>query len=103
MSVSHARCLLKGASGHPPRRVLVALGDRSDGSVWLCVGIRARKGSGGIERVRHVASNATNAKLCEIIVEDSGGCWIEYIAERDAVGGHASAHNTRICCNQYPL
>ena len=69
MSVSQSRCMLKGASGHAPRRVLVALAG-GDGIVPFSDGGRAAERSRGKERVRQVAINAKDGRICTIIVDD---------------------------------
>ncbi len=68
MSVSYARCLLKGVAGHPPRRVLVKLAG-GDSRVSFCNESCTTEDSRGMERVRHVAINAKRGRLCEIIVD----------------------------------
>ena len=69
-SVSQPRCLLKGASGHPPRRVVVALvdGDVIE-FVSFCDGNCRMEGSRGIERVRHAAINAKSGRICGIMFD----------------------------------
>lgn len=71
MSVSQARCLLKGASGQAPRWVVVAL-IRGDGIgiVSFCSGRSTTEGCRGTERVRQVAINTKRGRLCDIIVDE---------------------------------
>ena len=76
MSVSQARCLLKGAAGQPPRRVDVVLEEGGVGVVAFWVGSWMREEDGGVERVRLVASNAKRGRLWEIIVGEWGGAWV---------------------------
>ena len=67
MSVSQPRCLLKGGSGHAPRRVFVALAD-GDIIVAFCDGSSTTEDCRGIESARHVAVSANSTRLCGIIV-----------------------------------
>lgn len=64
MSVCQPRCLLNGASGHPPSRVVVAL---VNGDVIVivsfCEGNCRIEDSRGMERVRHVAINANSGMI----------------------------------------
>ena len=70
MSVFQARCLLNGASGHPPSRVFVAF---VNGDVIVlvsfCDGNCRIEGSGGMERARHVTINAKSGMLRGIMLD----------------------------------
>lgn len=71
-SVSQPRCLLKGGSGHVPRRVFVVALVNGDGIVMVsfCDEIRTIDGSRGMERVRDVTINANSGMLCGTIFDE---------------------------------
>ena len=69
MSVSQARCLLKGVAGHSPRRVLVTLAG-GDCRVKFCIESCTTGDSRGVERVRLVAISVKSGRLFEIIVDE---------------------------------
>ena len=68
-SVSRPRRLLKGATGHPPRRIFVVLlgGDRTD---TFCDGSWMAEDPRGMDRVSDVAISAKSARVCGIILGD---------------------------------
>lgn len=68
VSVSQSRCRLKGASGHKPSRLLVAL-DSGNNVVSLCDGSCNTEETAGIASVRHVGKRANNARLLESIID----------------------------------